>query len=610
MNRGWTSEELWAVVPSGAAPRVADCVRAVPLVGVRRDGFMGRRFLVSASDRLAPVNEDELLSGFRQRPGRHPWIGEHAGKWLHAACWTAALTKDAELRAKIERVARGLLWCQEADGYLGTYTTAHRFGLEEGYDWDVWVHKYALIGLLSYYRLTGDRDAIDASLRLAHLLVATFGRGRKSILSAGTHVGMAATSILQPLVLLYRFTGEGRFLDFAHDIVERWSEPGGPDILRALERGCGVHEVANGKAYEMLSNLVGLLELYRQTGEPRFLVAPRAAFDDIVAHRRYLTGGMSVRELFVAAGCEPRDPASNIAETCVTVTWLELCRELLTLTGEARFADEIERAALNHLLAAQRPTGEAWCYYTPLEGRKPYDDAITCCLSSGPRGVALLPWSALGEGPDGVRIHLYEPGLYRLDDGPQGERWIEIGTDYPYDGTVHVRVRGKGVVTQRLGFRVPAWASSWRIEREGVGGERLATKMERGYAIVSAELREGDALRLAFSLEPVVHEGCNESAGRVWITAGPLVYGLSQRLNPWCTHPERAAVVTRRAELEIADLPEGLAEAPAQKALRAMGTMLNEAGNPAGPARTMWLTDFAHTGTRRETFEMGLLELS
>ncbi len=86
----------------------------------------------------------------------------------------------------------------------------------------------------------------------------------------------------------------------------------------------------------------------------------------------------------------PSAPASNLGETCVTVTWLQLNAHLLEITGDARYGREIERTAYNHLAAAQRPDGAAWCYYTALRGQKPYDDHVTCCSSSGPRGLALL----------------------------------------------------------------------------------------------------------------------------------------------------------------------------------------------------------------------------
>ena len=147
------------------------------------------------------------MAGYRLRPGSHPWIGEHVGKWLHAATLAWAYSGDAQLREELDRVAAELIRCQEQDGYLGTYSPDKRFGLYPGNDWDVWSHKYNLIGLMTYYEYTGDPAALQACRKMADLLIATFP-AKKSIPAAGTHVGMAATSVLEPILLLYRATGD------------------------------------------------------------------------------------------------------------------------------------------------------------------------------------------------------------------------------------------------------------------------------------------------------------------------------------------------------------------------------------------------------------------
>ena len=116
---------------------------------------------------------------------------------------------------------------------------------------------------------------------MGDLLIATFP-AKKSILAAGTHVGMAATSVLEPIVLLYRFTGDDRYLEFARYIVKAWDEPGGPKIIATLLTEKKVNKTANGKAYEMLSNLVGLCELARATGDRKLLEPVTNAWKDIV----------------------------------------------------------------------------------------------------------------------------------------------------------------------------------------------------------------------------------------------------------------------------------------------------------------------------------------
>ncbi|HEY5553080.1 MAG TPA: beta-L-arabinofuranosidase domain-containing protein, partial [Opitutaceae bacterium] len=194
-------------VPFEVAPAAPEAMSPVPPAAVRIDGWLGARIDVNERARLLAVDTGPLLAGYRKKPGEHPWIGEHIGKWLHAATLAWAYTGDEALRRKLDTVAAELIGTQEPDGYLGTYVPEKRFGLHAGADWDVWSHKYNLIGLLTYYRYTGNEPALAACRKIGDLLVTTFP-AKKSILAAGTHMGMAATSVLEPVVELYRLTGD------------------------------------------------------------------------------------------------------------------------------------------------------------------------------------------------------------------------------------------------------------------------------------------------------------------------------------------------------------------------------------------------------------------
>ena len=225
--------------PAGLAlPETAkmnDLVSLAMPAQVRLSGLLGERYSANARARLPIVDEDELLAGFRQRPGKQAWIGEHVGKWLHAASLTYESSHDPELRAKMDRVVRGLLATQEPDGYLGTYPVGKRFTLAPDSDWDVWVHKYCMIGLLAYYQATHTTAALASVRRVADLLVSTFRPGGQTLNKAGTHEGMAATSVLEPMVLAYRATGDARYLGSSRG--ESWRAStlaGGSHIERDL----------------------------------------------------------------------------------------------------------------------------------------------------------------------------------------------------------------------------------------------------------------------------------------------------------------------------------------------------------------------------------------
>ena len=243
------------------------------------------------------------------------------------------------------------------------------------------------MGLLTYYQYTGSESALGACRKMGDLLVATFP-DKRSILAAGTHVGMAATSVLEPMVLLYRLTGDERYLGFCRYIVSSWNEPNGPRIVESLREHGQVNRTANSKAYEMLSNLVGLCELARATGDRQLLEPVEKAWQDIVSKRLYITGAASQGEHFRDDYHLPNSMGAHVGEQCVTTTWIQLNWQLLRLTGQSRFGDELEKTFYNQLCAAQRPDGAQWCYFTSPEGTKPYGPGINCCVSSGPRNGA------------------------------------------------------------------------------------------------------------------------------------------------------------------------------------------------------------------------------
>ncbi|WP_165220287.1 glycoside hydrolase family 127 protein [Aquisphaera insulae] len=521
-------------VPFVVPPGLGDRLEILSPSQVTVEGWLGARIAANETQRLRNVDTEPLLAGYRKRPGGHPWIGEHIGKWLHAATLAWVNTGDPYLKAKLDRAAADLIACQEPDGYLGTYVPEKRFGLYEGADWDVWSHKYNLIGLLTYHQYTGNAAALDCCRRMADLLLATFP-ARRSIRDAGTHMGMAATSVLEPIVLLYRFTGETRYLEFARYIVKSWDEPGGAGILAAIRAGKGLNATANGKAYEMLSNLVGLCELARATGDrdmvDRDLVR---AWQDVVAHRLYVTGSTSSHEHFQRDLVLPTQPSANVGETCVTTTWIQLNLQLLRLTGDVRFANELDRSVYNHLAAAQNPEGNDWCYYTPLEGKKPYDAGINCCHSSGPRGMALAVQSAYfraaGEGGDVLVLNTLESSRVAAKLGGVEVGVIQSG-GFPEDGVSVLTIRAASPARFGIRVRVPYWTERLTV---AAGGQTIEALPSGGWASVPVkDWKDGDRILLGYSFSAKIgDQGGPNNHGRAFLSYGPFVLAHDEALNP------------------------------------------------------------------------------
>jgi DUF1680 family protein len=519
--------------PRAVIVRLAD--KLTPAVADRQDiqvpdrvhlsGMLGRRIELSDVDRLLNVVDcNELLEGFRHRPGSQDWCGEHYGKWLDAATLAWAYTGDARLRAKMDTTVAELLKCQFPDGYLGTYIDKHRWT-----SWDVWVHKYNLIGLITYMQYTGDTAPLPACRKMADLMCKEFGDkpGQRDIVN-GEHAGMAPGSVLEPMVRLYRMTGEKRYGDVCRYVLQAFEHANGPKIVSRLLDKKGVNQVGDAKAYEMLSCLVGIAEWYRTTGKRKYFDACLNAWKDIVAKRSYITGGSSWNEYFLGDHDLPNQ--GNLCETCVTVTWIEFNSQLLRLTGEARFAEQLEHVIYNQLLGAQHPNGKTWGYYVKMEGKKPYDDSlhVNCCASSGPRGISYIPTFAVTTDADGVVVNLYDAGNsdLRLRDGRQVQ--LHIDSAYPAEGHLAITVDPASQGEFPLKVRVPAWCKNAKLSINGAPVD--AAPGYDGYVSLKRKWRPADKIELTFPIEPRIIIGDHVNQGKIAVMAGPLVLAADDEL--------------------------------------------------------------------------------
>ena len=479
------------------------------------NGWIAERMQINVEKRLLTLDLDMILEPFENRPGKQWWSGEHIGKYLHAATYAWWFTGDDRLMKRMDRAVKRLIDSQLPNGYLGTYKEDDQFGQGDGLGWDfpvwdVWTHKYNLIGLLTYYEATEYESALEASMRAADLMYSLYVVQNRSLRLASAHMGMAATSVLEPIAMLYRLTGEPRYLKFCNRIVDAWEDESDPEtwmyddgchLLNSLLEHGNVYKTANRKAYEMLSNLVGLLEFYRLNPDERFFIACKKAWDDIVSKRLYITGTASYHEQFTPNHRLPSGQA--LGEGCVTVTWLQLTRHLLELTGESQYADELERTIYNALPAAQSPlTGEV-TYFSPLIGKKHYnghdekmDPAISCCSSSIPRGLAMIPTFASGTLNGKPALLQYIPGKHVLNLAQQTVT-LNVTGDYPQTGDFEIEVEIDEAMQFPIILRVPTWATKFEATIDGT----TYTPKDSRMIEIERNWSSGDKIEVTIPLE-------------------------------------------------------------------------------------------------------------
>lgn len=537
--------------------KVQDVFSSIPFQNQILKGYIGDRFTRNLEERLLKVDEDGLMNPYLQRPGVHPWAGEHVGKYLEAACNVWKVTHDKRLKEQMDRMMYELINSQLGNGYLGTYTPDQYWT-----SWDVWSHVYNLYGLLAYYTTTGYKPALEACIKMGDLLCTTFGNkpGQRDIILAGTHVGMAATSVLDPMVELYKYTGEKKYLDFCYYIMGAWEQDNGPKIISSLLSTGKVTKVGDGKAYEMLSNLVGLTNLYRLTGDEKLLKPVLIAWKDIVANRLYITGTTSSFEHFQASEMLPAGNESNMGEGCVSVTWIQFNHDLFAITGDLKYMDQIEKTIYNHLLGAENPETGCVSYYTPLMGNKPYNCGITCCTSSVPRGIAWVPYFTFGNVNNVPTLLLYEPATYKetitTSDKKMLDLSLKVENNFPINSETVITLDASMAATYSLSFRVPSWCESFVAK---VGNKSYKGSPNQ-YLIINKDWKPADKIIITFKMPIKTLDGGKSYPNQTALQRGPQILAFDESLNTsylnnQINHKRRVAIKTNNYQLITDSLP-------------------------------------------------------
>ncbi len=499
---------------------------------IQLTGYLGDRVDANTIERLLKIDETGILEGFYNRPGKQTWVGEYPGKYLHAAARAWNYSNDPRLKTQMDRIVDILISCQNQDGYLGTYLPADYWT-----HWDVWAHKYDLLGLLSYYSVTNYQPALKTCERIGDLLCRTFGNqpGQLAIEQSGGHVGMASMSVLESMVELYRYTGNKKYLDFCNYIIAAYDAPKGPHIISTLNTVGKVNKTANAKAYEMMSNCTGIVKLYQVTGNPVLLSAMQKGWNDITANRLYITGTSSKGELFQDEHVFPADNSVHMGEGCVSTTWLQFSQSLYNLTGQPKYIDEIEKTIYNHLFAAENPNTGCVAYYTALQGVKPYRCNIMahCCLASVPRGIVAIPELAFTKNSTGgYNINLYSSGSFGDDIITKGGALLPlkltIVSGFPAKGNTEITLDLPQQANVSLSLRVPVWAKNYVATIDGKKYNGIPGK----YLVLNRTWKKHSKLSITMDMNVHSLDGGQSYPGYVAVKSGTQVLAFDTDLNP------------------------------------------------------------------------------
>lgn len=502
--------------------------------------YLGEKIDICIQHRVLEQDVNHLIVPFYNKTENHLWQSEFWGKWMLGAVLSYRYNPNPVLMDSIQKGVKDLLGSQLPNGYIGNYSQEAQLR-----SWDIWGRKYSMLGLLSYYDLTGDKVVLNACRKMADHLLTQVGPGKANIVTTGNYMGMASSSILEPIVFLYRRTGDSRYLDFAKYIVAQWETPEGPQLISKAEAGTPVAErfphpqtlkkpwfgTDNGqKAYEMMSCYEGLLELYKETKDPQYLSAVEKTVQSIIEDEINVAGSGSAFECWFYGKQQQTRPTYHTMETCVTMTWMKLCQTLLNLTGNPLYADQMEITTYNALLASMKEDGSQIAKYSPLEGqRHPGEEQcgmhMNCCNANGPRAFALLPQFAVMQSADNneIYINLYSDFTATVPLTAKKKVVIKQESNYPADGKIRLQVETDKPETFIVALRIPSWSKHNAVT---INGETIEEANPGSYYKINRKWTKGDVITLDLDVRGRLVKQDNYAA----IIKGPVVLARDTRL--------------------------------------------------------------------------------
>ncbi len=457
-------------------------------------------------------------------------------KLLEALAWSLASHPDAALEAEVDELTAIVASAQQPDGYLNTYFMFERekdrfSNLRDMHE--LYCAGHLIQAAVAHHRATGKTTLLQVAVKLSECLWKHFGPEGRLAACGHEECEMA-------LVELYRDTGDARWLQLAHRMVQaRGQKPGmaGGDRYHQDHAPVEEQKDVTGHAVRQLYLASGVADLLLEQELPEYMQAQLAIWENFVNKRIYINGGAGARYEGEAFGTDyelPNDRA--YAETCAAIASIMWNYRMLHLTGEARFADLMEITLYNAALPGISLDGKQYFYENPLENdgthrRSPWF-GCACCPPNIARLLGQLPGMFASTRANTLFVHLYASAAMQLNlENNRVE--LEIETDMPWQGKVTIRaVRADAPFT--LALRIPHWAPGASVSVNGADAD--STLQPNSYAKLE-NVGQGDVIVLNLPMKTALlasHPWVSCNYGQAAVSRGPLVYCLEQTDNPDC----------------------------------------------------------------------------
>jgi hypothetical protein len=552
------------------------------------------------------IDNFRVLAGLKTGTHFGPvYLDSDLYKWLEAASYVSGKHPEDKLLAdRVAEVVGLIAKVQMPDGYVNTYYET--FAPDRRWTNLVMNHELYCSGHLieaavANKEATGKDDLLKVAVKLADHITNVFGPGKNLGVPGHEEVELA-------LVRLYRQTGDKKYLEqanwfinergrftkypqatlnslrdqsslakivnakrrkFAADAPKAGTASGflfetallDPRIPGEFLSGKYFQDdnpfvdltVAEGHAVRAMYYFTGATDVYLETGNQKLLDAAERIWDNTITKRTYITGGMGSLPGTEGFGRDYELPNRSYTETCAAIGSFFWNWRMLRATGDAKYADLMEKTLYNAIIPAISLDGTRYFYQNQLtssgkDARQSWYETA-CCPPNIARLLGSLERYLYGQSVDGIWVHQYISGSARFERGGKKLK-IDLESWFPWSGDVKIKITADQPALFSLMLRIPSWAQNTEVK---INGQAAAEKAEPGkYLRLSREWKNGDVITITFPFEVRVIDPqpqVKEDRGKIAIMRGPLIYCLECKDNSGMnTHK---AVLSKSAKITI-----------------------------------------------------------
>jgi DUF1680 family protein len=238
---------------------------------------------------------DNFLVAAGLEEGRHRGPKWHDGdfyKWLEAVAFVYGVTKDEKLNQQMDRIIDVIGKAQREDGYIHTPVIILQRRQAPGaaefkdrLDFETYNMGHLMTCACIHYRATGKTSLLNIAKKAADFLYTVYKKSPKDLAN-----NAICPSHYMGVVEMYRTTGEPKYLELAKALIG----------IRDLVKDGTDHNQdripfrkqtrAVGHAVRANYLYAGAADVYAQTGDKSLLTALEAIWRDVVYRKMYVTG--------------------------------------------------------------------------------------------------------------------------------------------------------------------------------------------------------------------------------------------------------------------------------------------------------------------------------